>query len=371
MPALPDNPLARLRRGHVDQIVGHLTRSGPCSRAELARATGLSRTTLSTVAAGLLESGMVREIDAAPRAERGRPSLMLALDPVVPVAIGVDIAHRRTRVTIAGAGRRILATATQAARARTPWADRVGAAVALLEATLAEHRLPTRALEGIGIGVVGPVDDKRAEVTRTEFGRRFPVPILVDNNTRLAGLAETTLGAATDAQVLYVRLSNGVGGAAVVGGELIHGASGAAAEIGHLCIDPDGPPCWCGGAGCLETYISVPALLARCRPHGIRSVAALRRSAAEPVTQLLRDVGTTLGIALAHAATILNPSRIIVGGELGTPALLRAAETEMRRRTMPTTHRDLTVDPAALSDEDGALGGICLVLTNPRPKAVP
>lgn len=378
VPVISDNPLARLRRGHEEQIVDLLTRIGPSSRADLARATGLSRTTLSTVAATLLESGIVREIEVGqkPVRERGRPSLMLALDPAVPVAIGVDLGHRRVRVTIAGAGRHIITTATEAYRTRTPWTDRIAAAIALLDTSMARHRLERRALKGIAIGVVGPAGEhaQRAAIARREFRSRFDVPILVDNNTRLAGLAETTLGAAAgDAHVLYVRLSTGVGGAAVVDGTLVHGSSGAAAEIGHLCIDPDGPACWCGGAGCLETYVGVPAVLAQCRPHGVRSIPALQRAVAaeEPeFLQIVQRAGGILGIGLAHAATILNPQRIIIGGELASAPLVQAAEGVLRRRTMSMTHRGITVDRAVLSDEDGALGGICLVLASQPQKAV-
>ncbi|MFD7712710.1 ROK family protein, partial [Streptomyces sp. NPDC059786] len=273
-----ESPLGRLRRGHEELVLSLLRRHGPLSRAELGGHSGLSRTTLYDIVAELVERGAVVATPCDPALRRrGRPVETLTLNPEAGQAIGIDFARRAVHVAAVNVAHEVIGSASRGHAADLPWEDRVALAERLV-GTLGEGPLRLGALSAIGVGVVGPVVDPDAE--RAPGGphgdlpallrKRFAVPVLLDNNTRLAALAEATWGAAADDEdVLYLRLSHGVGGGLVVGGSLHRGAYGLAGEFGHITVDAaDGARCSCGGTGCLEPGAGGGAVLAACRAAG-------------------------------------------------------------------------------------------------------
>ncbi|WP_432894439.1 ROK family protein [Kribbella sp. CA-245084] len=270
----------------------------------------------------------------------------------------MDLGHRRIQVTVANVAHEIVATEGIACAERTPWARRVQLAVELVDELTTRGEISLTSLAGLGVGIVGPVPSERAGLVREALGARFGVRLFVDNNTRLAALAEATWGAGTGAEsVLYLRLSYGVGGGLVLGGRLLAGAGGAAGELGHISVDRDGPPCSCGGRGCLELYLSnlVDA-------HG--GFDNLSRSA-------ITDVATRVGEVLASACNTVNPEVVVVGGELtgAGEELFRPLRAALRGYTHTQVHRSLRVAQAELGYDAAARGGIALVLTNPPEEA--
>ena len=137
--------------------------------------------------------------------------------------------------------------------------------------------------------------------------------------------------------LVYLRLSDGVGGGLVVAGRLVAGSRGYAGELGHVTSDPSGLPCRCGKRGCLETLASVPAILAACRAAGapVETLADLSASAAtgDPVVEsILRNVGTAVGRVLGATAMTLNPREVVIGGEIVriAPVIVEQAATTLR-----------------------------------------
>jgi predicted NBD/HSP70 family sugar kinase len=234
------------------------------------------------------------------------------------------------------------------------------------------------ALSAIGVGVVGPTTDPGSENAHAQgidglpdlLRKRFGVPVLLDNNTRLAALAEAVWGAAADSSdVLYLRLSHGVGGGLVVGGTLHRGRYGLSGEFGHITVDPAGRQCECGGTGCLETRASLDAVLYRYREAGGRATDLAgfldATSAAErPALEVLERVGSEIGEVLAAVCHAVGPGVIVVGGELAEagPALLEPVERALRQHLMPMARRYVDVRRATLGEAGSALGGIALVL---------
>ena len=283
-----NGPLSRLRRGHEERVLGLLRRHGPQSRAELARRTGLSRTTLYDIVGALVVSGAVSSaVNPGPR-KRGRPVEHLTLNPAAGQALGIDFARRAVHVAAANVAHEVIGSASLPHPPDLPWEGRVDLAERLV-ASLAGGTLRLAALGttgAVGVGVVGPV--RRTGEDGSEgwlatlsalVEKRFGAPVLLDNNTRLAALAEATWGvAAGNRDVLYLRLSHGVGGGLVVNGALHRGRDGLAGELGHITADPAGGPCECGGTGCLETVASVGAVLGAFRGSGRPS----RRHAGPP-----------------------------------------------------------------------------------------
>ncbi|WP_067184425.1 ROK family transcriptional regulator [Microtetraspora niveoalba] len=377
----PADALRRLRRAHEDAVLATLRSAGSLSRAELVRQTGLSRTTLFTIISDLMERGAVVEVEAPatePRG-RGRPASLVALNPDAGLFVGVDLGRRRVRLAVANVAHEVIVTGMGDIPAGAGTERQAEAAVRLIREVSEEHGVRLSALEAVGLGLVGVVDDpslpastvpaRYLPITRL-LTEEFGVRVAVDNNARLAALAEHTWGAARSVgDMVYVRWSVGVGGGFIVGGRLLRGAHGAAGEIGHVSLDPDGPECHCGGRGCLERRIGSPALLEACAARGV-SVAGLDEliAAAQDrvptVCQVIAAAAADLGRILADTVIQLDPRRIVVGGEfaaLGSLVLdpIRAA---IARMALPNARREIEVSPADLGVNASAMGAIALLL---------
>ena len=379
---------ALVRRTHEERVLGVLREHGALSRGQIARAVGLSRTTLSEITSSLLLRGaiVVVDTDRAKREGSGRPAERLALDPASGQFMGVDFGHRRVHVAVADASHEIVASGSDRYDDDTPWSTRLDVAFRLIDRLSAESGVHYGALQGIGIGVPGPYPTTPGELViaphesaaagrpeapaQGEFAERFGAPVIVDNNTRLAALAEAIFGSSSVEDLLYLRLSDGVGGGLVVGGRLVTGSSGLAGELGHVTVDPNGVECRCGKRGCVETLASVPAVLASCRDLGLAVhdlddlAAAVGRS--HPIAdQVLRAAGSAVGRVLGAAAMVLDPADIVIGGEIArvAPVVLQQAAATIAFEHFPRAPGPV-VRGAQLSDDDGALGALAALFHN-------
>lgn len=358
---------ALVRRTHEERVLRVLREHGALSRGQIAAKVGLSRTTLSEITGDLLSRGavVVTDTDASLRAGSGRPAELLTLDPSSGQFLGVDLGHDRVRIAVADAAHEVMATGHAAYAPDTGWPERVAVAFDLIDEVGARSGVSFRALQGIGVGVAGPqpVEPAVAEAFRERFG----APVIADNNTRFAALAEAITGGPDLQDVLYIRLADGIGGGLVVDGRLVAGGHGVAGEFGHVPAGVPGgapDPCHCGRRGCLETVASVPAVLRTCRRRGlaVRTAAdleaALRRG--DPVAAaVLEEAAVAVGQVLAAAALVLDPAQIVVGGRLTRcwPGVVdRVAATVAER-----AGGDRVVRAARLGDEDGALGAIAVL----------
>ncbi|MFJ2295373.1 ROK family protein [Streptomyces sp. NPDC087894] len=372
-------PLSRLRRGHEERVLGLLRRHGPQSRAELGRQAGLSRTTLYDIVGTLVASGAVVAAAAEPGPRRrGRPVEHLTLNPAAGQAVGIDFARRAVHVAAANVAHEVIGSASRAHPPGLSWERRVELAERLV-ASLAGGTLRLSALGttgAVGVGLVGPVrtagdaPEEPLTILAGLLGKRFGAPVLLDNNTRLAALAESTWGAAAASQdVLYLRLSHGVGGGLVVNGSLHRGVDGLAGELGHITADPEGAPCECGGRGCLETIASIGPVLASYRALGGRAddVPTLLRAVENgdrAAHEVLRAAGTRTGTVLAGVVNAVGPGVIVLGGELARAgdALLVPVREALDAHVMPLARGRVRLLPAGLGEAGGALGGVALAL---------
>lgn len=375
---------ALVRRTHEERVLAALRSHGALSRGELAKRVGLSRTTLSEITAELLQRGaiIIADTDAATRAGSGRPAERLALDPDSGQFLGVDFGHRRVHVAVADASHEVIAQGVERYGDNAAWPDRIAAAFALIDRLSSETGVHFGALQAVGIGVPGPYTAALAGVPAVSwkrqlapdgvdraFAERFGAPVVVDNNTRLAALAEAITRPDAVDNLVYLRLSDGVGGGLVVSGRLVTGSRGFAGEIGHVTAHPRGLPCRCGKRGCLETVASVPAILQACRDAGAQTETlddlALAVAKGDPaVDAVLRDVGSTIGRVLGAAAMTLNPREVVIGGEIVhvAPVLVEQAAATLRYElySIPSDEPQI-VRAAQLRDSDGALGAIAAI----------
>lgn len=349
-------------------MVSVLQRHGAMSRADLQRHVRLSRATVSSIVSTLTTAQVIIKLPA-PLGERGRgrPVGLLSLNPLSGHAIGLDLAHGHVALAIANAARDFIMTVVQPCPARASLHDRLMIARQLIREAARDHGVLLSQVTGTGVGVVGPLGQ---DATGTEQLVRkaldnLEAPVIIDNNTRLAALAEAIWGkGVAQPNLCLVRLSDGVGGAVVVNGHLLNGAAAAAGELGHICVDPDGPPCSCGGRGCLERYVNLTTFLAGSGATTIADVVAKVTAGDARCTAAVAEAGDRIGRALAATVNVINPGMVLLGGELaelGQP-LLDATHASMQRYTHHTSLAGTQVRIATLGADAGARGGVALVL---------
>ena len=386
--------LRALREGNREQVISILRRRGRASRAEIARLSGLSRTTVSSLVADLQAAGLVDEIteEAERGGGRGRPGVLLALQPRAGLAIGIDFGHTHIRVAVADLSSRVLAEEHRAVDVDRSASDAFDVAAGLVAATLeAGGAEPGRVL-GVGVGLPGPVDRGSGELGATvvlpswsgvrpaeELNRRLGFQVTMDNDANVGALAEQTVGAGRGVRdLIYLKVASGIGAGLVLEGNLYRGVSGIAGEIGHVQSSPEGIMCRCGNRGCLETVAAGPALIQLLRAsHGEGLVTGdLLRLAGEGdvgVRRVFADAGRAIGQAVAPLVNAINPARIVVGGELsgaGDP-LLDGIRGSVERYALPAAVAALEVVPGMLGDRAEVLGAVALVAAAAgRPQVV-
>src|SRR4051812_11910826 len=370
--------------GSAGLVVGLLRARGPMTRAELGSTLGLSRATVSTTAGQLKQDGWLDERPGSGEVTgRGRPPTLLRLTQQAGVAVGVDLGRTHARVVLADLGHQVLAEKALGMDESWQVGEAVDAVQSLVEDVLAEVGVDRADTVGVGLGLPAPLDarghltsptippDWVREDPAPAIAQRLQVPVIVDNDANLGALAESRWGAGRGAETLfYVKASSGIGAALVLGGRVFRGSGGTAGEIGHFTMDEDGLVCRCGSRGCVEVRVGGPALVAEVAngAASISSVAELIAAAEEgdlACTRVLADAGKTLGVALAAVLNIVNPDRVVLGGELGGAGELVLASLRERlgRHALASAVRDASVVQGALGERAEALGAVLLVLT--------
>src|SRR5215212_5891132 len=266
-----------LRASNRLRVIQALQVLGVTSRADVARQTGLSRSTVSNIVAGLQAEGMVVDRDADGRAAAGggRPPALIALDPSAGFAIGIDFGKRHLAVALSDLSHRLLAEEWREMTDDYDAETGIEQAAQLVEAVLEDAGADAGRLLGVGMGLPGPVH--RTGVVGSSailpgwagthaadlMAERLSMEVWLGNDANLGALAESTWGAGRGASgLVYLKLATGIGAGIVIDGRLFEGAGGT----GHTSLDETGDICRCGSRGCLETYASgsaIAALLSR------------------------------------------------------------------------------------------------------------
>jgi predicted NBD/HSP70 family sugar kinase len=379
--------LESLRAHNRRRVLDALRHRGTASRAELARVTGLSRSTVSSLVGELQDSGLVVETTARAGdggglgGSQGRPPVLLTLDRRAGAVVGIDFGHDDVRVAVADLGRTVLAERTADVDVDHAGTGALDLAARLVDEALEEAEIPQDRLLAAGLGLSGPVDHEADLVHRStilpswgdirpgaEMSRRLSVPVHIENDANLGALAEVSMGAALGRRhAIYLMIAAGIGAGIILDGKVVHGAGGTAGELGHVLADESGPICRCGNRGCLETLVAGPAIVDLLRPtYGatltlddvLEHVAAGDQGA----TRAIEDAGRAVGRVLAGLVNVLNPEMIVVGGELAAAgeALLAPVRTAITRHAIRPAAADAEVVPSALGDRAEVLGALIL-----------
>jgi glucokinase-like ROK family protein len=369
------------------QVLCLLRDHGPLSRAELADRLDVPRARLVGELSRLVEADRVRE--AGPAASRGgRRSTLIELAPRLRFG-AVDLGATSIRVEVTDGRLEPVAAVEEPADIRSGPRKVLGRVTELLAKLSADGAY--RQLDGIGVGVPGPVSFRDGVPVSPPImpgWDGFPVrellahehgcPVVVDNDVNIMAIGERYGGVARSVDdFLFVKLGTGVGCGIHLGGSVYRGKDGCAGDIGHMPVDPHGPVCACGNAGCLEAVFGGAALardattaarsgrsqalaelLAR---HGELTAVRVGEAAAagDPVSvALIRDGGARLGTVLAGLVSFANPSVIVIGGGLAGLGhrLLAEIRAVVYGRSLPLATGNLPIVLSELAGRAGVVG---------------
>ncbi len=380
--------LESLRRVNRSRVLSILQQRGRASRADIVRATGLSRTTVSSLVGDLLAEGAVVErAELVPNASPsgGRPATLLELDPSSGAIVGLDFGHDSVHAAVADRSGTPLAGASEELDVDSHADDALDTAARMVAAVLDQAGIPRARVVGVGAAVSAPLRSRRRVFASERIfpswtdvdvsialGSRLGLPVAVGNDANLGALAEARFGAGQGSgNVLYVMLSAGVGAGIILDGRLYEGNTGTAGELGHVVVDPGGQVCRCGNRGCLETVAGAVALTEALRhAHGpaatLQDLVRLSDEGDVGVRRLIADAGRAVGQALAAACSVIDPGLVIVGGELAAAGevLLDAIRETIDRQTSPATGHPYPVVRGALGAQAEVLGAIALAMSD-------
>ncbi|MEH3108319.1 MAG: ROK family transcriptional regulator [Sphingomonas fennica] len=302
-----------------------INQSGPLSRTELVGHLGVSKASMSALAADLMERGMLTEAEAVYGG--GRPSIRLALQPSSAFFVGASLAGERFQLCVADLGGDVTAASSvPAGDDPRSVAEAIGREVGrLIEADGVDRSR----VAGIGLSVPGLVDSAAGVCVRSTLlgWRDVPIGTMVGAATGLATFVENDANALVLGQHLFgalrgsractmIAVADGIGCGHIINGELHRGHRGGAGEIAHATIAPGGLPCKCGKRGCLDTLASTPAVANAAREAGLPGdFTALDAAAArgdQAAITILHHAGAALGLAIAQQIQSLDPEHILV-----------------------------------------------------------
>ncbi len=369
------------------------------SRAEIARRTGRSPSTISDAVARLLDAGLFEERGSG-RSRGGRRPILIGFRDDAGVILGVDLGATHLSVILMDLHGAELAWRERPHPVRT---DPVGAGklvVELCRECLVEWMGDPRLLLGVGVAVPSPVDPDspdrvldrihpawRGGAILDRIDAALGAPVFVENDANLGAVAERWWGEAVGIDdFVYLKVSTGVGAGIMIGGEIYRGATGVAGEIGHLAIDPGGPECICGNRGCLTTFVGARHLLDRARTlsahypesslagdrfdiHAIEDAAL----AGDPLAlRIVNEAAERLGTVIAGMLNLLNPGSVIIGGSLARAGdrLIDPLRRVVANRTLVASAAASDIRTSDLGKRATALGAATHVLVaaleNPR-----
>ncbi len=367
---------------------------GDASRADIARITNLTRTTVSSIVAELIEDGLLVETGMGESEPAGgKPPILLKVQENSRLSICLDLNTLPFSGAVVNLRGQIVERAESEADGESLTGENALQAIHGLIDRLMEHAQAP--LIGIGIGVPGLTDSVQGVVHKSvRMGwedvplgpllvQRYHLPVYLLNDSHAAALAEFTFGELCgSANLILVRISKGIGSGILLSGRLHFGDSYGAGEIGHLTVVEGGRLCSCGNYGCLETVASPAAIIQSVRElaeydpkaYGGRHGAEIDwdfirqrfKEGDETITALIQEGGRYLGIAVANLVSILNVHRIAISGQTVEfdQIFLDAVRAEVRRRSLPLMSMEMQIVNSMLGQDIVLLGVSAQILSN-------
>ncbi len=360
-----------------------LLRDGrPWTRAQLADATGLARSTVTMRIDTLMRLGLVAPYGGA-RSTGGRPPTLFALNPGARLVVGVDIGATHARAALTDLDGRILGETDAQIEVAAGPAHVLGWVVETVRELIEASERQLTDLAAIGIGLPGPVEHStglpinppimpgwdRYDVPG-HLHKVYPVPVLVDNDVNIMALGERRAYLRDVDDLVLIKVATGIGAGIVSGGVLQRGARGTAGDLGHVRVRrADDVLCRCGNTGCLEAVAAGPALAAAVREQGEDAttggdVVDLVRAGSLVAMAVVRQAGRDIGEVVATMTNLVNPSVVVIGGQLAGAGehLLAGIRESVYQRSLPLATEHLRIVTSRAGGEAAVLGASALAI---------
>ncbi|SDM41863.1 ROK family transcriptional regulator [Sediminibacillus halophilus] len=378
-----------MKRQNRSFVLQALRKASPVSNAELARHTGLSIMSISTIIKELQAIGLV-ETSGSGESQGGRKPLLYQLHQqnyVISVAIHVDNIQT-AKINPQGKIVQVEKKSVCGQLQQNEWA----ALVCDLIDQLLENSADKAEVMGIAVSAPGPVDVDTGTllnppnikaIEQWEVGalleERYRLPVVLERDANAAALGEHWFGSSEKkSSMLYVFADQGIGGGIIFQGKVYRGFLNGAGEIGHHTIDMDGPKCSCGSYGCLEALASgiamtkkaetlqaqSEALSAEKQQITLEKIFAAAESGEPLAMQLLEESANYLGVGIANAANILNPEEIIIGGAIvhGYPAAMETISYLVNDRILYNGKEPMIIKRSQFKEEAQLVGAAAVIL---------
>lgn len=396
MPAIGGS--TRTLTANATAILAAVRQAGSLSRNELQAQLRLSRATVSTTVNDLAGQGILIEAGVG-ASQGGRRPQLFAVNGAYGYVAGVDVGATSIDLALADFSGRILERYSEPADVRDAPGLVLGSICDLLSNMLqAQGAGPGRVL-ATGIGVPGPVKFPEGVLIapplmptwesfniRGFMRERFPqANVVIDNDVNVMALGEAAAGGGRGLDnFLFIKIGTGIGCGIVSKGQIYRGHDGAAGDVGHICIDYNGPICHCGNAGCLEIMAGGPAIAQRgteaaergeseyvaqrlVQKQGVLTavdVGDAAKAGDRAANKIVRDTGRMIGGMLAGLVNFYNPQKIFIGGGVANIGirLLSAIRQAVLRRSTALSTRHLQIELSQLGADAGVTGSIWLAL---------
>lgn len=365
---------------------------GGLSRIEISEATGLSAQTVTNIVRRLLERGFVREAGRTISGP-GKPRTSLELVPRSRVSVGVHLDPAFITGVLLDLAGSVIARRVR----RTPTRDPehiLRAMVEIVAEVIAAEGIDSEIVAGVGVAAPGPLDIERGTVIeppklhewhrvplRDALAEEVRLPVTLEKDTTAAAFAELWTGAdASDVSLLFVYIGTGIGTALVIDGEVLRGVSRNVGEVGHIIVDPQGPPCGCGMRGCVEVVCTPQAIVERAERAGafggdddgagsvderFTRLCERARRGDTVADQVLVRAAEHLSTLISVLTNMLDLDRVVLGGPFWGPfseICLRELPAFLAGQNATRGVRGVAVSGSAVGEDVGAVGAACVVL---------
>ncbi|WP_142828160.1 ROK family transcriptional regulator [Planococcus soli] len=358
-------------------ILNKIRKDGPISRAQIARETNLTPPTVSSNVKELIEEKIVEESDIG-QSQGGRKPTMLMINNQAFSIIGVDAGPESIECIVADLAGNVLKRSKT--KLQLPITNEEF--IAALNSTIKKVLETDKQVVGIGVAMHGVVEVETGTSLyapnlglsnipiKQQLEQAFGMEVKVENDARAMALGEYWFGDHGELEsMLAVNIGSGVGAGLIIEGKLYHGASDIAGEIGHMTIDLHGETCECGNQGCLQTFVTGPAIARKAPGNHLltaENVFEQAISGNEEFAAILKESGRAMGVGLTNLIHIVNPEKIVLGGGVSKAEkfILPAIRETIRTSALTPAASQTTVEVSKLGDDATLIGAITLLLVD-------
>lgn len=367
------------------------------SRTEVSTITGWSKAKAAQEIKSLIDKGLLIEVGEGSSQGGRRPGL-LSLNNLLGYIIGLDIGATSLDVVLADVTGQIIQRISDNADVRVKPEQFLGRCIELINQMIEAHGIHAYQILGIGIGVPGPVDFVHGILVAPPLmpdWENFPIRnfftdifssafVVVDNDVNIMALGEQRMGNGVGVDnFIYVKIGTGIGAGIVSNGRIHRGSDGYAGDIGHICVDKQGPVCRCGNQGCLEAMTAGPAIAEKAMqaarngnsqilsrlmetnggvlyPEDVNTAC---RDGDIAALEIIRTSGQMIGEVLASFVIFFNPSHIFISGGIANFGnhLLVSIRRAVLRRSLPLATAHLSINFSNANSNAGTIGALALV----------